>query len=373
MVDMVSVREVGAAGDGLTDDTVAIQAAIDAADSIYFPAGTYMVSSSLRIPSNRRLYGDGPASVLRKRSQSVARVLVNADGSGNTNIVVEQLTIDGSRNSGRYIALRDAIYLTRCSGCVLDGVHVRNCLNDGIIVEYGSDNVVRNCTATNNAKVGIYVSGSEKIVISDNSCQDNLVGGIGVAATWWASITGNACKGNGSYDILAGRDSRHCTFSGNTCGPGSSYSFGVVPEPLGAQTLHGVTYPGDGALYGLRYSAVTGNALNAKVSLLLTDECVVADNICSRSNSQGILLQGSKRNTVRDNRVYAWGAGFAGIQLASLNISDGVPAIMSPPITSDGNTIIQNDFYGSGKTKRAIIDGGRSNRTSGNRIEGATR
>lgn len=45
--DVVSVKDFGAKGDGVADDTDAIQAALDTGDSVYFPAGTYVVSSTL--------------------------------------------------------------------------------------------------------------------------------------------------------------------------------------------------------------------------------------------------------------------------------------------------------------------------------------
>lgn len=57
--DVVSVKDFGAVGDGVTDDTVAIQAAINSgAKAVYFPASTYIVSQ-LTAASNQRLYGDG--------------------------------------------------------------------------------------------------------------------------------------------------------------------------------------------------------------------------------------------------------------------------------------------------------------------------
>lgn len=65
--ETVSVKDFGAVGDGVTDDTVAIQAALDAAEgahtSLYFPAGVYICSNELTYSSTSdfslRIYGDG--------------------------------------------------------------------------------------------------------------------------------------------------------------------------------------------------------------------------------------------------------------------------------------------------------------------------
>lgn len=45
--ETINVKTFGAKGDGVTDDTAAIQAAINASDSIFFPEGVYLVSSTL--------------------------------------------------------------------------------------------------------------------------------------------------------------------------------------------------------------------------------------------------------------------------------------------------------------------------------------
>jgi hypothetical protein len=61
-----SVKDFGAVGDGVADDTAAIQAALNSsASAIYVPQGIYRVTANLTRSGNTLLYGDGQnASVL---------------------------------------------------------------------------------------------------------------------------------------------------------------------------------------------------------------------------------------------------------------------------------------------------------------------
>jgi len=59
MRESVSVLDFGAVGDGIADDTVEIQAAMDASNSVFFPRGIYLISSTLLFSrSYQRLFGD---------------------------------------------------------------------------------------------------------------------------------------------------------------------------------------------------------------------------------------------------------------------------------------------------------------------------
>jgi hypothetical protein len=61
----VSVKDFGATGNGSTDDTAAIQAALNSgALSIYAPAGTYKVTSTINITRPVTFYGDGLANTI---------------------------------------------------------------------------------------------------------------------------------------------------------------------------------------------------------------------------------------------------------------------------------------------------------------------
>jgi hypothetical protein len=57
----VSVKDFGAVGDGVTDDTAAIQAAffgVVATRSVFFPAGDYIVNAKLFLPAQVKIYGE---------------------------------------------------------------------------------------------------------------------------------------------------------------------------------------------------------------------------------------------------------------------------------------------------------------------------
>jgi len=62
LMDVVSVKDFGAIGNGVADDTVAIQAAIAASADIYFPAGTYRVASNTTIPATHSITLSAAAS-----------------------------------------------------------------------------------------------------------------------------------------------------------------------------------------------------------------------------------------------------------------------------------------------------------------------
>jgi len=104
----------GAVGDGITDDTAAIQAAITAnpGQVIYLPAGTYLVSSTITVStSGTKLVGDGQGSTKITRSGDFTDTFVftGNDGTGAviTDVGISGLTIrsTGLMTSGSHIKM----------------------------------------------------------------------------------------------------------------------------------------------------------------------------------------------------------------------------------------------------------------------------
>lgn len=87
----VSVRDYGAIGDGLVDDTAAIQAALNSGyKRVIVPAGTYL-HGQVTLPSGVSLVGTG--GTLKAKSGTYYQILVP---NGSVNSAVEGITFDAS-------------------------------------------------------------------------------------------------------------------------------------------------------------------------------------------------------------------------------------------------------------------------------------
>lgn len=192
--DVLNVKDFGAKGDGSTDDTAAIQAAIDYAvaagrRSVYFPAGTYIVTSPLHAQvetgtttvggstKSRYAYGMGLTlrgeqvgkTVLRKTGQATYTIPANNNINGGSTVDTT-LFFGGSEGTGLYVSDLSienastgecyAIYATRAR-CVLERLNV--CTNSHGIYLYGWLNNLTDIIITAKEK-GLWVANATSTV-----------------------------------------------------------------------------------------------------------------------------------------------------------------------------------------------------------------
>ena len=142
----VSVKDFGAVGDGVTDDTKAFNHAYqylsDRGGKIRVPksSGCYMVTEIIR-KSRVSLSGDGSTSTCIRNLaiDGVSRPLLSADHTTDavTAETIENLTLDGNRNAQIGISGDGnsvCVYLRGYGPTILRNLVVKDCYTDGIYV-----------------------------------------------------------------------------------------------------------------------------------------------------------------------------------------------------------------------------------------------
>ncbi len=125
----ISIKDFGAVGDGIVDDSSAIQAALDSgATVVTIPTGLYRVCTTLRVPSNTAIHAASTARIKMCGEtpwKSGEYLLTNADHeNGNENIEICGGVWDGN-NTGRCIVKPNIYDLEGYSGTVLNFFRVK--------------------------------------------------------------------------------------------------------------------------------------------------------------------------------------------------------------------------------------------------------
>lgn len=131
--------------DGIADD-VQIQAAIDALPScggrVVLSEGKFVISSSLTLPSNFVLEGQGNGTEIELATSSGITYMIQANTK--TNITIKNLLIDGTQATNTSVG----IYLYRCSYCLVQNVTVTAAQKDGILLAICDNCHVDSCVVT---------------------------------------------------------------------------------------------------------------------------------------------------------------------------------------------------------------------------------
>lgn len=171
------VTDYGAVGDGVADDTAAVQAAIDACEAagggvVYLPAGIYLVTSGLTVTAPVRLLGDGKgdlqaqnaATMLKTASTTIHLLTISSDGCTVEGIGFENTSAAETAGSAIRVTQGDLNRYANFSvrgfyDCVniedgalwqMDGAYLVGPVRHGLYVRHtdlpdGGDQAVSNC------------------------------------------------------------------------------------------------------------------------------------------------------------------------------------------------------------------------------------
>ena len=256
----VSAKEYWAVGNGKADDTLAIQAALDAGQGpVFLPTGRYRLTETLRVPGGGGFYGRG---ILYMDDDET--VLTNYEGDqGASNIRIEGIQIekrfiDNSEKDGILIqhaanVCIDGVSVTGISACYgialvhCENFSIANCyIHDfkaswkrrklpggrnldalGITLEHCragqiSNNRIENLNLTDESAVavqyqtdGINPRYCKQLTISNNVIR-NVGEGIDLVECESVSVHGNVIETCWHFGIKVIHGSRLCTVSHNT-------------------------------------------------------------------------------------------------------------------------------------------------------------
>ena len=354
----VNVKDFGAKGDGVTDDAVAIQRAIDSLPStggtVNIPAGTYMLGTSngslLTYPDGQPILcaikitkdnvtfsGSGSTSVLKLMANKKMRAICS---TGHNN-VIEKIVVDGnaaqraSRDStGKLYSWPNGylvdglVYLFGSNNSIVRDCEIRNGLEDGVGTWQTTGTLIQNC----------YIHDNGGYAYDPKSLYDAGANGIALNAGTGNRALNNRVERN-TYGILLAYGVRDATVDGNTIS--NNYGFGIqigssIAEQAGNLLNSGFTITnnviqGNNAggfagisIFGAQNGVVSGNTIvdNLNVGLSISDEnnasaynsknWQIVNNTCSnttsaRSQKMGIYITGRAEaitltgNTCKDN------------------------------------------------------------------------
>jgi len=352
---VVSVKTYGAKGDGITDDTAAIQAAIEVVagtgGTLLVPDGTYMINA---------IYDSGKGLQLRSHMTfrmspgAVLKAFPNASGGYSvlflprvTNVNIIGGTIEGERSAhtGTSGESGMGIFVASSQNVYIEGVTAKECWGDGFYIggSAGSTNITLcNVVADHNRRQGLSVVYADGVVVR-NSTFKNTQGTLPEAGI---DIEPNAGETVANMQILG------CTFTNNS---GGGIQNGLALGDRGIAFVKNVLIDGN-VMVGNGFNAANGHPGGGGVEISNTAGHRVTNNVMRDNKNWGLRMRDeADSTTVTGNTI-------SGTQ------GDGI--YLDPTITGyiiTGNTI-------TGSTRYGIYQGAGSQGTlSGNTLSGNAR
>lgn len=316
--DTISIKDFGAAGDGVTDDSQAIKDAIAAANGkkVIFPPGKYRLLNYIKLPTNgcylsgevgSEIYLD-PSMTLGESFGGLQRALYAMFSS---NITFDNLTFISKKTD-----LTNSITVAFQGG---NGLTVRNCkfkdfgdstyYAQGIVCFGVNDVIIENSIFDNCSGDGAALSfGCLRYTIKNNTFSNNGDWGCAlVEGSNYGNVTGNIFLNNKSTATGVDRCS-FVNFIGNTMFA-NEHGVRVAEFSVSDNKSEHITIVGNNinqSIYGISIEGMKPGAGNFTISA----------NTILNSSDHGIRVIDSEHGTITGNTIFS--AANAGILLNNL-------------------------------------------------------
>ena len=180
---VISVRDFGAVGDGVTDDTAAISSAISAAmgSTLFFPAGTYILKSTSTAQISKTLSGNitlrGDNATIKADPASQVNHMIYVTQVNQYNVSISGIIFDGNQKAQSLLRLDNNTGTAGASTALvsIDDCEFRNGL--GIVGGVGGQT----------GSIGLYITGGfrhvsvtdTKVINMNRQAASNVPGSTG--------------------------------------------------------------------------------------------------------------------------------------------------------------------------------------------------
>lgn len=259
---VLNVKDFEATGDGITDDSTAIQYTINAAHTqnrgtVYFPAGTYLLGDSLVLYNNLILRGEAKNTVTLTLADNFYGTHISA--TDVSDVAIKDLTftgpgIDANGGGGVFFSLQNS---SNTSGLNFENILIQDCAGTGLqiacpIVSSFTNVTVLGCAGD---AFNFYGGGTSCVL---NSCYAITCTGVGYRLNQMNYMVLNGCAvevcGIGIY-------------LQNNCNNVSLISCGAEDNIFRSTDYPGIDYQLDGGVGNVLISCYSRNEVATGIQL----------------------------------------------------------------------------------------------------------
>ncbi len=349
----LNVKDYGAVGDGRTNDTAALTAALKAAQTtadrmVYVPAGVYRYDKTL-VLDGIHLEGAGPGKTIFETLNSADSSLkLTGNGPELANIAIRPVTAPTKRDTTPWSG---GVHVVDASHFLIDRVHIDKMASVGMMIRRSGGtesqpSVISNCVVTDTLADGIHMTNGSHYI----NVLNNKVDGVGDDLIAVVSYRSNSAGITHHINIADNEVSNQTWGRGITVVGGRDVR--IVRNKIHRSSGAGVYIASEASYdtYGVFRVEVAHN--------VLTDCVTRTDN-----GHAGILIYGRESSSGNDNRV-------ASILVANNTVRNPRWSGVTVRDYTAGITLADNALEGCGKVGFDLSSGIDKLTRQGNTVDG---
>lgn len=302
--DVVNVLDYGAVGDGVSNDTAAITAALATGKSVFFPKGTYLSGAQTITTQGQTLFGEGAGSIIQANSASINLFTVQADYVTFTDLRMNGIaTSDSTTSFAIFTAVANPASFLTANRLLITGASSGYGFNNGIKLDENCNYpTVINCHFD---RLWGQISGTGYGVLSQGN-------GSRIA---FNNFQGSSGRGRHAVYIVSGAS--NCVVEANYV---NAFNMeGISTNSIGAQAACNRNIYANNTVINC---CASGNATSGAIGLYGHQQNnLVIGNTITGSNAKGIVVDGTGfvdclNNVVSNNIVnysYTYGIDYIAV------------------------------------------------------------